>query len=362
MKISKSFIILAALVLTITACKKSAPQWHINGTIADAGGQTMYVEASENGNWYLLDSVTLADNGSFKFSSPAAGFPDIYRLRLGEKSLYFPIDSIETVTVTTKASAFDTEYTLSGSEQAEKLMAIDKKLRDAVAKSGAINTVKDSILKRELAGILIDNPSGIVSYYIINRSIGGQPLFDPADSHDLKIIGAVANAFYNSRPTDPRTNYLKTLYLSRKRTSVTPDTLIAHESTLIDVNLFNRKGVKQSLSAIAKQSPVVLLNFTSYAEDYSPAFNIELNKIYSKYHSAGLEIYQVGFDSNEVNWRETAANLPWITVYNSPTDGLSTLTSYNVGALPALFIIKNGEIRERVADATAIDKAVAKYM
>lgn len=352
----------AGLLACMAFACNNKPQWRVDGRIDGADGQTMYVEANDNGRWYVLDSVQLPASGDFSFTSDASGYPDIYRLRLGDKTLYFPIDSIETVTVVSKAGAFDHDYTLAGSPAAEKLMEVDRKVFAAAGKKGLQSIVGDSLLKRELSTMLLDNPSGIVAYYIINKRIGGTPIFNPSDKNDLRIIGAVANAFDVYRPLDPRTNYLKKLFISNRKPSGRPDTLIAQEMTMIDVNLFDQKGVKHSLEKVAKEKPVVLLNFTSYSGDFSPALNIELNKIYSKYRGQGLEIYQIGFDENEYDWRETARNLPWITVYNSANDGPQVLNSYNVGQLPALFILKNGEIRERVTDADKIEQSVAKYM
>ncbi len=355
--------IIAALAVTglLTGCK-SEPKWHVDGRIEGAEGQTMYVEASENGQWYILDSVALGNSGNFSFTQDACGYPDIYRLRLDDKTLYFPIDSIETVTVVSKAAAFDHDYTLAGTEAAEQLMNVDRKVLGALTSKPGKDWKPDSALKRELSLILLENPAGIVSYYIINKKIGGVPLFNPNDRNDLKVIGAVANAFNNYRPADPRTKYLRNLFLTNKRVTLPADTIIAKETTIIDVNLYDRKGVKQSLEQIAGKNRVVVLSFTAYSSDYSPALNIELNKLYTKHHDNGLEIYQIGFDDNEYNWRETASNLPWVCVYNAPTDGPQVLNSYNIGALPAMFVIRDGEIRERLTDATRIEQSVAKYL
>lgn len=361
MKPISKYIVCVAAASILFACNNK-PQWKVDGRIEGADGQTMYVEASDNGRWYTLDSIELKGLGDFSFSADASGFPDIYRLRLGEKSLYFPIDSIETVTVVSNAGAFDSDYTLAGTEAAEKLMAVDQRLLEAVKKEGAEGLANDSLLKRELSNILLENPSGIVSYYIINKKISGVPVFNPENKKDLRIIGAVANAFDMQRPLDPRTNYLKNLYINKRRIYSRPDTLVAPEKTLLEVNLYDLKGKKHSLEEVASKNRVVLLSFTSYSDEYSPALNIELNKIYNKFHSSGLEIYQIGFDGNEVNWRNTARNLPWITVYNSDADGPTVLKDYNVGAFPVIYIIQNGEIRERIAAGKSIEQTVAKYM
>ncbi|MDE5745600.1 MAG: DUF4369 domain-containing protein [Paramuribaculum sp.] len=352
----------SAAVLAFAGCSGSN-EWKVSGQIEGADGQTMVLEASSNGRWFPIDSVKLAGAGDFKFSHEAAGYPDIYRLRLGDKSLYFPIDSIESVTVLSKASAFDTEYTLTGSESAEMLMHVDKRVREAIAKNGLGGIQSDTLLKRELGGMMLGDPAGIVSYYIINKKVGGVSLYNPENKVDNRIIGAVANAFDQYRPNDPRTEYLRKLFLSNRRTANgTIATIEAPEVSLFDIDLYDNKGLKHSLNKVAEDNKVVLLSFTVYGAEASPAYNIVLNQVYDKYSKSGLEIYQVALDEDEYQWKQSAKNLPWVTVYNSPADGVATLSNYNVQILPTTYIIVNGELVDRIADPAQIGATVAKYL
>ncbi len=352
--------------LLMTACGHRN-EWTVNGTIEGADGETMMIEASDNGRWYALDSVKLDESGKFAYSHAAAGYPDIYRLRLDDKTLYFPIDSIETVNVVSRADAFDSEYTLGGTPAAETLMEVDRRVMAVVNKNGINAIASDSLLKRDLGGMLLGDPSGIVAYYIINKKIGGVSIYNPGDPKDLRLIGAVANAFTQFRPNDPRTAYLKNLFLSNRVATLPPttprDTMVVDEVKIFDISLYDNLGKKHSLEALAKQGKVVILNFTVYADEASPAFNRELNKIYEKYHSQGLEIFQVSIDEDEYLWRQSAKNIPWITVYNSPADGAKNLMQYNVTGVPTTYIFnRQGEIAERVEDVTRLSDAVARYM
>ena len=96
------------------------------------------------------------------------------------------------------------------------MMEADRKLMDAVRAKGAESALTDSELKRELAQTILADPSGIVAYYIISKQINGRYLFNPADRMDNRVIGAVANAYSEKRPDDPRTSYLKQLYLANR--------------------------------------------------------------------------------------------------------------------------------------------------
>lgn len=347
---------MAAAALVLAACSHSN-SWRVEGTVEGAETDTpLILEASASGRWYPLDTVSLQSSGRFSFVREAAGYPDIYRLRIADRSIYFPIDSIETVTITARADAFDSDYTMSGSQSAESLMAVDRMMIDAAAKLGVESAATDSAFKRTLANTLLADPSGIVAYYIINKRIGGKPLFNPSNKLDLRIIGAVANAYSEQRPGDPRTAYLTRLFKENYAASApvsyaSSDTITAAEVGLLDISLYDENGSLKSLADVASKGKPVLLNFTVYSAETSPTVNIALNKIYERYRDRGLEIYQVGFDDDEYTWRQSARNLPWITVFNSPADGARLLMRYNVSALPATFLIDaDGSISRRVTD------------
>ncbi len=208
---------------------------------------------------------------------------------------------------------------------------------------------------------MLADPAGIVSYYILNKKLNGKPLYDPTNKTDIRIIGAVANAFDQYRPNDPRTAYLKRLFLSSRQPSAT-QTVTAEEVPLIDILLYDDKGQMQKLSDAAAANKVVVLNFTVYGAEAAPAYNIELNKAYERFHDRGMTIYQVSVDPDEYVWKQAARTLPWITVYNPSTASAENLLKYNVTALPTTFIVANGEIAERVDDITTLQQSLARYL
>ncbi len=357
-------IALVAILTAMAAGCDSGLKWNVNGSIEGADSKTMILQASDNGRWYTLDSITTDKSGNFKYSHDPIGYPDIFRLVLDGKSIYFPIDSVETVNITSTADAFDSDYELSGSTAAEMLMAVDNRIRNSASVNGKTSVANDSVLKRELAGMLLGDPAGIVSYYIICKKVNGQYLFDPANPRDNRIVGAVANAFDQFRPNDPRTRYLRQVFLANRQL-VSPagiDTMLVNEIKLFDITLTDNKGKPHNLEEVTKNNKVVVLNFTIYSAEGSPAFNLDLAKVYEKRHNQGLEIYQVAVDNDEFQWKQSARNLPWITVYNPPSTGSQILLNYNVSTLPSTYIIANGELVERVDDITKLDSAVAPYL
>ncbi len=345
----------------------SEKRWQAEGTVTGAEGKELILEAPNNfGQWYPLDTVEIDSKGSFKVRQFPAGHPEIYRLTLGKESVYFPIDSIETVTITADASRFSNGYKLAGSPSADKMQQINELICKVVDSQGEQAVAYDPALKRALAELILSDPSGIVAYYTIFRRVGDTPLFNPQDKADLKMIGAVANAFTSKRPDDPRTGYLSQLYLSNRRSngiSAATDTIVANEISLPEIKLLDRDGKERSLTEEASKGNVTILSFTAYGAEFSPAINLELAKIYEANNTSGLEIYQVSVDSDEFAWRQAAANLPWIAVFNSPKHGAKNLLQYNVTNLPATFIInRQGELVERVDDITRLSSAVSRYL
>lgn len=363
---TSKFIALSLTVL-LASCG-SGNKWHLNGTITGlSDGDMVVLEGNNQGYWYPMDTIKVSSSGSYSYSREAQGYPDIYRLRVGSKAVYFPIDSIETVTLSAEAPEIDTKYSLSGTPQAANLVRVDSMIVAAIAKDGAASVAGNADLKRQLGQMIIADPAGIVTYYIINKSVAGKPLYNPAVKDDLKMIGAVANAYNEQRPTDPRSGYLRRLFLSnRPKGSSQPEGAslpVANEVRAFDIKLFDNTGKEHSLLDVTSKGNVVILNFTAYTADGSPAFNMALNKVYEKYHSQGLEIFQVSLDNDEYAWKQTAKNLPWITVFNGPNDGDKAIRDYNVGSLPAVFIFdRNGDVVERVTDIASLDSSVSRRL
>ena len=238
---------------------------------------------------------------------------------------------------------------------------IDSRLNEFLATHPVEDLDTAQTLKRELAGMILGDPASIVSFYIVSKQIGGRPIFRNDNRRELGIIGAVANSYNEQRPSDPRTLYLKELWIkNRNRFSTSSDTIAASQIGFPEIALIDEKGVEQKLTDVAAKNKTVVLSFTQYDSDYSQALNLALRELYDAYHSAGLQIYQVGFSPDEFQWRVAAGNQPWITVYNGSTD--AHLLSFNVGSLPSLFIISNGDLVERVGMPGNLKSSVARYM
>lgn len=365
----RNIYIAVSLLSAMLASCGNGNSFSVSGIIEGGSDSVkMVVEQSSNGRWLIIDSVRTKGEGEFAVEIPAPANPDIYRLRYGNAMVYFPIDSLEHICINTGVKDFATGFTLSGSGDAVSMMNIDKRAIEINALQGEKRVEAISAWKKELVDTILANSSGILSYYIINKYIGSEPLFNPLDENDLRVIGAVANGYYTFKPNDPRTAYLVNVLRNGRiyhnpNAVAASDTLQVSETSLLDITLQDNDGVEQSLAKLAKEGKVILLSFTVYTAEFSPAYNALLADIYKNNKSRGLEIYQLSFDADEFQWRQSAVNLPWITVYDPAGTRSGNLSKYNVTQMPLTYIIdRNGEIVERVSDPTQLSKAIARYL
>lgn len=360
----KKLLLSLILPVALLSCG-GGNEYTLSGTINGSDSEKLSLERPVSGMWLTVDSIETDGNGEFEIKKEAPSHPEVLRIGRNGKYIYFPVDSIEAIKIETDTFNFDTNYRLSGSADAVWMMQVDSITR-AIAHRTDDATVVEAA-KKDLANRILQNPSSIVAYYTVNKLVDNQPLFSMTNKVDVRVIGAVANAYHTHKPNDPRTELLKAMFFNgRKNTIVSAapkDTIYADQTQYIDINLFDKNGKSTKLSDVVAKRKVILLNFTTYLADESPALNAGLASLYKQHAANGFEIYQVCYDDNEFNWKTAAKNLPWISVYDPEGATSQYLLKYNVGSLPAMFIInRNGELCERITDLKKIDSTVAKYM
>lgn len=371
--------VLGLCMFFFSACNNSS-DFIVKGVVAGADGQLMYLENVGISNVVTLDSIKLAPGGKFKFTEKRPEYPDFYRLRLNNQLINFAVDSTETISFVADAGTFATSYSVEGSENSKAIKAITLAQLDAnqaisrLRKEYEDKMISDTTYRMKVLAAadaykevarkyIYSAPMSTAAYFALFQQIDGLLFFDLYDRKDVKAYGAVATSYNHTYPESPRSKHLYNLTLQsmkvlRAQRPVDYSNVETKEISFLDIELPDVRGEVVKLSTVAP-GKVVLINFTAYQTEWSPALNMALGELYTKYHDQGLEIYQVSLDSDSHFWRNGASNLPWVTVHDPQSVYSQVAGLYNVKQLPALFILdRKGNLVKRVEDVKKLEADV----
>ena len=371
--------VLGLCMFFLSACNNSS-DFTVKGVVAGADGQLMYLENVGISNVVTLDSIKLAPDGKFKFTEKRPEYPDFYRLRLNNQLINFAVDSTETISFVADAGTFATSYSVEGSENSKAIKAITLAQLDAnqaisrLRKEYEDKMISDTTYRMKVLAAadaykevarkyIYSAPMSTAAYFALFQQIDGLLFFDLYDRKDVKAYGAVATSYNHTYPESPRSKHLYNLTLQsmkvlRAQRPVDYSNVETKEISFLDIELPDVRGEVVKLSTVAP-GKVVLINFTAYQTEWSPALNMALGELYTKYHDQGLEIYQVSLDSDSHFWRNGASNLPWVTVHDPQSVYSQVAGLYNVKQLPALFILdRKGNLVKRVEDVKKLEADV----
>lgn len=375
-------LLFLAIVSLLWACN-SNDKFKVEGTVADAGGKTLYFEHIGLLKTHTIDSLKLADNGNFKFKSARPEYPDFYRLRVGNQTIDFAVDSCEQIQITAKIDSFSTGYEITGSQNSKDIQTLRKSIWNIQRKVNSINSEMNSdqrnALVTEIEGeieqhkalarqLILQNPRSTTAYFALYQKINNSYLFSPYAKEDKPYCAAVATSYNAFMPEYDRTKNLYNLVMDAIKTERSQianqqwKNIIENASTgYIDIALNDRNDQVRKLSEL--EGKLVLIDFSAYEMKNSVQYTFELRELYNKYHSRGFEIYQISLDRSVLLWKESTANLPWVCVREDNTSKASFATTYNVQQLPTMFLLsKKGVIIGRDYDFKSLDEQIAKNL
>ena len=375
---------LFAAAMMITSCNEN--KFKVEGQIANAKDSLLYFENVGLEGINVVDSVKLGDNGEFSFKDDAPKAPEFYRLRISNQIINVSIESTETVVVKGEYPGMASNYTVSGSDNCEKIKELALKQMDLQKRAIAIqqntalgiNGINDSINKILAAykddvkrNYIYKEPFKAYSYFALFQALGNWLIFNPrTDKDDIKAFAAVATSWDTYYPHAERGQNLHNIAIEgmknqrivdAKNQEIQIEASKVNESGVLDIALRDNKGQERHLTDL--KGNVVLLDFHIFALEDSPARIIMLRELYNKYHAQGLEVYQISLDSDEHFWKQQTAALPWISVRDENGINSQLLMLYNVPAVPDFFLIDRGNnIVKRAAQIKDIEAEVKKLL
>ncbi|MDE6681822.1 MAG: peroxiredoxin family protein, partial [Muribaculaceae bacterium] len=271
--------------------------------------------------------------------------------------IYLPVDSTETLTVNARAMNFGSDFSISGSIQAEKMAEFEKELQ---ALDFNDKEKREEFKRNVYSKYLKDAQGGIISYYVLTKVVGDKPLYDIQDDSDAKYYAAVATAFEQYRPNDPHAGMLRAASidaLKRKNSAAGKKRVVeAEEIKIIDIALPDENGQEVKLSETMGNGKRGVMIVSMMNEKESPAINKALSELHG---SRPVTFYMVSLDTDQYAWRDAAKNLPWVTVSDPEGRNSGIITKYNIGTLPAFFIFdSDGQLVDRAFSLEELNKKI----
>lgn len=385
-KTISSLMTLLVAALVITSC--GGGKFHVKGNITKAKDSVLYFENMSLDGPVAIDSVKLSESGEFSFSDDAPGAPEFYRLRIANQIINLSVDSTETITVKADYPRMSTGYTVEGSEQCNVIKDLALKQINlqafvmGIENNPAIgyDAVEDTIVKtiekyKEYIKLnyIYKQPMKASSYFALFQTIGNRLIFNPRQSkEDIKAFAAVATSWDTYYPNSLRGENLHNIAIEgMKNVRILENKLAASQrgidpskvnvSNIIEIALADNHGNQRRLTDM--KGRVVLLDFHVFGAEGSTQRIMKLREIYNKYHSKGLEIFQVSFDSDEHFWKTQTAALPWICVHDDAAMNSNLLTLYNIQQLPTFFLVdKSNVLYKRDAQIKNLDAEIQSLL
>ena len=375
---------IGAAAILLTSC--GGHKFQVTGSITGAQDSLLYFENIGLNGIEEIGHTTLDADGHFDFSAEAPDAPEFYRLRINNQIINVAIDSTETVTITAQYPQMATQYEVSGSENNQKIKELAMKQIALQSRAIALeqnrsmspDEVRDSLgrmlraYKEEVkSNYIFPAPYASYSYFALFQTLGPWLIFDPkSNADDVKVFAAVATSWDTFHPGALRGENLHNIAIegmknvriieARNQPRQIEQSKVV-EAGVIDIVLNDNHGKTRRLTDL--KGKVVLLDFHIFAMDESPARILMMRELYNKYHSKGLEIYQVSLDPDEHFWKQQTAALPWISVHDD--DGIRSprLAIYNIQAVPDYFIIDRGNnLVKRAAQMTDLESEIKKLL
>ena len=383
--ISSTLFIIATSLLLLSSCDSKGKTFRVNGEIASAEDKVLYLEHRSLGGIQLLDSVKLKKNGKFTFKEKAPENPEFYQLRLDDQTIIFAVDSVETFNIEADGADLYNTYKIEPAilnEQIRKVINMQRAAKqdlsvlivlheekeiDDVAFMGKVDSVL-SVYKDYATKLILGNPGSAAAYYAVFQKIDDYLIFDPYDKKDYAMFGAVATSWNRFYPETQRTKHLYEFTMNALRARKQQDkqgdfmsNVTVTDAQMPDISLLNVKGKAENLSSL--RGEYVLLDFTAYKSEFSLNHNKIINRVYAKFKSKGLAVYQISFDSDAHFWKNVAVELPWTTVYDPQSVNSRLLKNYNVRELPTAYVLnKDGDLIKRIEDFNSLESYISELL
>lgn len=373
------FLVLAAAAAFMWACTPSAK---IDGTLEEAPSSEVIVKLLNVNRYEVLDTVATDASGRFSYKVEVEkGQPEfVYLFYKDTKVASLLLEAGDKIMV--KADTLG-GYEVEGSEECTKLAQVESEYASALGRLGAIasriektsDPDEAAALRRDMGREYIEYYRNCVKYVLQNsKSLTSVPVLYQNLGANLPVFAQNTDAIHFVNVSDslatvyPDSKYVKALKKEAERRFgyLELESKIASATPVgfPDIVLPDIKAEKIKLSEV--DAKVTMLYFWSATDASQKMFNLDvLKSLYEDYHAKGFEIYQVALDPDKAGWAQVVKqqNLPWINVCDVLGADSQYVYTYNVAALPAVYIIADGELVDgQVVDEKSLRRLLDKLL
>lgn len=384
MKNSSRYLLYAVCYGFIAAVLVScAGKASVKCTVKDVPESDIVVKLLNINQYEILDTVRTDASGRFSYKVDVAkAQPEfIYLFYDDTKIASLLLKRGDTVTV--EADTLGT-FTVSGSEESEKLRQVEQDLADFSGKFLALSqrleaavpgSEEAASLQRELAKVYVDYYRGRLKYVMSNPySMTTIPVLFQTVGVNFPVFGQQTDAIHFDNVCDsletlyPESRYVMALRQEADRRyrmlELSAKLQSAEEVDYLDIDMPDVNGVKRKLSDV--DARVILLHFWAPDQAAQKMFNNDVLKpVYADFAGKGLEIYQMAISTDKAGWARVVKEqgLGWINV----CDGLGTaspaVSAYNISSLPVSFILADGELQQdRITGEASLRRALTRLL
>ena len=333
----------------------------------------------------VLDTLYTSQGKASCEVSVYAGSPEFIYLSYGDgQTVPLLLQDRDRVSVT--ASWNSAGATVEGSEESLLMQEVDSVINafkaafdagttELLAAEESGDQAEVSRLKRELGALYVRCKQDAIKYiYAHPKSMSVIPVLYMRTSDGLPVFSQATDALIMERVYDslrtvyPASPYLVSLAdevsLRFNALEIQNRMASAEEVDFPEIVLSDVNGRQQSLTAL--RGKVVILMFWDASNVEQRVYNSDLKILYDKYRGRGLEIYQVGLNSDKTAWamQVKEQELPWISVCDPAAGASVSAMLYNVTQLPAMYVIsRDGSIESKnVFDMRALESEISRLL
>ena len=373
------FLALGAAAVLAVSCGRSAK---IDAVVSGLPSSDVVVKLLNVNKFEVLDTVATDAAGKLSYKvAVEKGQPEfVYLFHNDVKIASMILQCGDKVYVEADTLG---NFTVEGSEESLKLAQVERDHAAVLARMTAMvqasneSSDKDALekLRKDLGQEYVTYYRNCVKYVMSNsHSLSVVPVFYQNLGDNLPVFAQTTDAIHFKNVADsleiayPQSKYVKALRTEAEKRmkylELEARLMNAEQRAYPEIELPDLQAQKRKLSEV--DSKVVMVLFWTATNAEQKMFNLDVLKpIYEQFHGKGFEIYQVSLDVDKGLWARVVKEqgLPWINVCDTRSAASPFAAAYNIPALPAAFIIANGELVDgKVVDEASLRKLLKKLL